>query len=138
LRTRIDAIRAHLPPAHTILLAASWRFPQYYLPEYPLVDYGIGSRWEVDEGRPTASAERWIDPVRAGAHADERQNLAIVLFDDDLTRFNRSADRLEWIPLAHGERLAVLRTRAGEGLRLLPDSFQVAVLDPMRGGSSDR
>lgn len=136
VRTRIEAIRAHLPPAHTILLAASWRFAQYYLPEYPLVNYGIGSRWEVDEGRPTASTERWIDPVRAGARADERQNVTIVLFDDDLTPFNRSADRLEWIPLADGERLAVLRTRAGEGLRLLPDSFQVAVIDPIHGGTA--
>jgi hypothetical protein len=137
LRTRIAAVRERFPAAHTMLLSSAWRFPEFYLVEYPLAHYGIGARWEVDEGRPSGSTEQWIDPVRHGARADAQNRLTIVLFDDELTSFNRSTDRVEWIPLGNGQRLPVLHLRAGEGLQLLPAYFQVATLgatgmDPSR------
>lgn len=132
LRTRIAAVRDQLPAAHTLLLSSSWRFAQYYLPEYPLVPYGMGARWEVDEGRPTTTAAAYTDPVRAGATADAQNQVALVLFDEELQPYNQSRDRVEWLPVAGGGHMAVVRMRAGEVLRTLPQHFQVVRLDAER------
>lgn len=138
LRTRIASVRAGVPAAHTLLLSSGWRFPQYYLPEYPLVPYAMGSRWEVDEGRPTATAAAHIDPVRAGATRDAQGQVALVLFDDELQPFNQSLDRVEWMPMADGGRMAVVRMHAGEVLQTLPQHFQVGRLVADNPRSQDR
>jgi 4-amino-4-deoxy-L-arabinose transferase-like glycosyltransferase len=134
LRARIAAVRERFPAAHTMLLSSGWRFPEFYLAEYPLAQYGIGARWEVDEGRPTSGRETWVDPERYGARADAHDRLTVVLFDDELSPFNRSTDRVEWIPLGNGQRLPVLHLHAGEGLQLLPTSFRIA---PLSGAGTD-
>jgi hypothetical protein len=122
---RFQAIRKNFPAAHTVLLSSAWRFPQYYLPEYRLLSYPVGSRWELGEGSPTLEKEIPVDSQGLGLSPDGEGSLHVVLFDADLIPFNRSSQRVEWLNLPDGQRLGSLRLAPEEHLILGPDAFQI-------------
>lgn len=122
------AVKENFDPAHTLLLTSGWRFPEYYLPAYTLARYDLGSRWEVTSGQPLVSAESWIDPAALGLAPDAQGMYTLVLFDDDLQPFHRTAARQEWLALPGGGRMAYVRFSPAEGLHLTPTSFEIGAL----------
>lgn len=124
--SRFAAIRGRFDPSHTVIVSSGWRFPQYYLGSYPLVRYGIISRWELGEGSSSLKDVSEIGPQKLGITPDAGGVRYAVLFDADLNAFVPAATPREWVDLDDGERLMVLRLAAGEGLRLAPDSIGIA------------
>jgi hypothetical protein len=53
LSDKIALVRENFDPDSTLLVAANWRHIQYYLPEYKFVRFGLGSRYEENEGQPS-------------------------------------------------------------------------------------
>jgi len=125
LLARIDGVR-RFDPAHTAVVASESRFAQFYLPEYHLVPYRLGPRWEVNEGRSLLQSERVLTDTELGVRPDAAGARFVVLFEPDLDEWNASRDRADGLALADGRRLGVLRLAPGEGLRLGPQSFGVA------------
>lgn len=88
---QIATIRDNFQPEHTALLAANWRHVQFYLPDYPLLRFTIGAKFEVTEGQPT-NVDFANEPVHAsdlGLSSDT--NWKVVLFDPELEAFTSSA-----------------------------------------------
>jgi hypothetical protein len=148
----LAGIEGNFDPEHTLLLASWWRFPQYYLPQYTLVHFDVGARWEVNEGQGSLADETLdltrsfglvpdeqgflnIDPALFGLAPDQHGFYYLVLFDDHLKEFNRAADRQEQVVLPGGGRLTYIRFSAQERFSLGWDSFDVV---PVGGQSSAR
>jgi hypothetical protein len=124
-RARIDAVTRHFSPAHALILSSQWRFPEYYLPAYGLIRYNLGARWEVGEGRPQVGEESRIDPSTMTVTPDGEGLISVIVLDDELHPLNRSSDRLRWLALGEGERLALLPLRPGEQVLLGREGFSV-------------
>lgn len=123
--SRLEAMPQNFPETQTLLLASEWRFPQYYLPHYLLAPYSIVARWELGEGSSTRSGEVWVDGAQAGLTPDKDGFFYAVLFDDKLIPFNHSQDRLEWLELSNGQKLAYLRFSSEERLYIGSQSFGI-------------
>ncbi len=122
---RFEAVRNHFPPEHTLLLSAGWRYPQYYLPEYTLLPYALGYRWEADEGQPQVQQTERIDGISAGLQPDRDGFFYVVLFDNDLQAFNQSAQRQEELLLPDGQHLGFMRFTIQEQIELTPHFFEI-------------
>lgn len=123
--TRNQAMQSHFPQTHTIILSSGWRFPQYYLPQYLLAPYGIVARWELGEGTSTRKGEVWVDGTEVGLTPDKDGYFYAILFDTELTAFNQSSDRQEWLELPNGQKLAYLRFTPEERLYIGSSSFGI-------------
>jgi hypothetical protein len=136
----IDGIQEKFSPDHTIIMASWWRFPEYYLSEYPLIHYNIRPRGELDEGRSNLADQTVdrakdmgimvdpygflnIDPVWLGVTPDQDGKYYILLFDNILAEFNLFDERHETITLADGRRLVYFLIRADERLYLGAEFF---------------
>jgi hypothetical protein len=123
---RIRQIPQAFAPEHSILLSAHWRYPEYYLPQYVLLRYGIRSRWEIGAGRPVEKDEERIDPARLGLRPDAQGRYTLILLDDRLIPFNQTPERVEWIDLGNGQKLGVMRFTTREQVVLSPNSYGIA------------
>lgn len=104
---QIAAIRAQFAPENTLLLASSWRHVQYYLPEYQLVRFTVGAKWENDEGIVTASDYSGQPLTARAAGLSDKADWFIVVVDQELEPLSTAP--LEY---AMGEvRLPYLRLR---------------------------
>lgn len=100
---RFTAIEESFAPEHTAILAANWRYTEYYLPDYPSLHFDVVSKWEQGEGEPVGLGRAQVSPtVSLGPRRDEREQVAIVVFDPILKSFNATPARIQTLPLAHG------------------------------------
>jgi hypothetical protein len=138
----LNGIQSNFDPGNTMILASWWRFPQYYLREYPLVHFDVGARWELDEGQGSIASQT-LDQVRSlGLHPDENGFLSInardlglqpdsegyyylIIFDEHLTALNRSADRQERLEITCQGRLTFIRFTQNERFYLGADAFDI-------------
>jgi len=106
---RFGAIEAHFAPQSTAILAANAHHVAYYLPDYVLLPFSLGAKWEVDEGRPKGDLrEATATPAELGLQLDEREQAVVVVFDPELAAFEQSAAPAQRLPLPHGGQLAYL------------------------------
>lgn len=122
---RFKTVRDAFSPEHAAILSSEWRFPQYYLPEYPLIHYALGSRWEHNEGEPLQRDATHIDPEELGLRTDQRGQMYVIIFDEEIEPFNTSLDRLTKIEGEGTSHLRSLWLDQGDLLEVSPTSFQV-------------
>ncbi|MBI4927573.1 MAG: glycosyltransferase family 39 protein [Anaerolineae bacterium] len=119
---RITALRAEFDPANTVILASNWHHVQYYLPEFRVLPFTVGSKWEVDEGRATGAASEEVT-VSAGELASGEE-LQVVVFDPQLFAFNASGSALSLVQTSGGE-MGVMRLSGTEQLLVGSESFGI-------------
>ena len=122
---RLDTVSRNFSNQNTALLSSGWRYPQYYLPGYALVPYALVSRWELGEGSPVSQTEKWLDGAALGLTPDADGFFTLVLFDNDLKRFDQSSGRQELMRLSNGQELAYLRFTSAERVYIGPTSFGI-------------
>jgi hypothetical protein len=140
-QARFEGVRKNFSPAHTLLLAYEWVFPDYYLSSYEHVQYEIGARWEVGDGLPTIGQAVALDVARRGLRPDEEGYLYLVILDDVLLQFNHSVTRQETIPLSDGNQLYFMRFKPGEWVYFGPESYGLVpqhMMLPLEEFSGDR
>jgi hypothetical protein len=124
---RFDAVRLNLVPASTAILAARWHHVEYYVPEYVLLPYSLGSKWEVNEGRPADSIkEMAATAADLGLQLDDQGKAHVVVFDPPLEDFDASADPARELDLAHGGTLSYHVLREDQVFRYRDGRFEVA------------
>jgi hypothetical protein len=86
---QIATVRSNFDPTNTLLVAAGWRFTEYYLPEYALARFDVGARWEVTEGQ--ALGAQYADQPVTAAELDLEDGAGwqVVLMDAGLSEFAR-------------------------------------------------
>jgi hypothetical protein len=124
-QARFAAIRQNFPPESTVLLSSSWRFLEYYLPDYKIITYDIGARWEINAGTPVIEGETQVDAASLGLIPDPKGQYHLVVFDHDLEAFNRSLNRQEQINLSNGESLAHIRFEPTEKVLITSQFFAI-------------
>jgi hypothetical protein len=122
-QARFEGVQKNFSPAHTLLLAYEWIFPDYYLPYFKHVQYEIGARWDVGDGLPTLGEAEALDPARLGLKPDKDGYLYLVILDDLLLPYNYSRSRQESILLSDGRQLHYVRFKPNEWIYLGPDSY---------------
>jgi hypothetical protein len=113
-----------------LILAANWHHVEYYLPEYDRMPFGLGSKWEVNEGMPIndPGSTLTITPAELGLQLDRHGTAVVVIFDPELTDFNRTPELAKAVSLSNGEALTYLPLGAHDQFQLAADSFGL-VLD---------
>lgn len=141
-QARFSIIRENFSKEHTIVLSNTWRFIQYYLPEYTLLPYDISSRWEVDEGATSLSDEAEeavvsmgmemgndgyyrIEPSNLGLSPDAAGFYYLVLFNQQLAQIDESNDLQETLNLPNGDQIVFTLISPQDRLFLGPESFGV-------------
>jgi 4-amino-4-deoxy-L-arabinose transferase-like glycosyltransferase len=106
IANQMNAVREYFKPGDTVLLAASWRFWQYYLPEYNMVRFNIGAKFEVEAGQATGGdfVNQPVSAAELGLPA--AQSWRIALMDEDMLEF--AASPLEQVALLNGFSLRYL------------------------------
>ena len=122
LQTEIAAIRGNLAPQNTIVLAADWRFFQYYLPEYPLVRVSVGAKWEVNEGQ---LEDTNLGPITADQlELPQDGHWQIALLTDGIS-VEANADQIKSIDMAQAGQLAYITLSPDQALMIGSTSFRV-------------
>jgi hypothetical protein len=124
---RFDAIRANFPAGSTVILAANWHHVEYYLPEYKKLPFGLGSKWEIDQGLPLN------DPIQAsvstpsdlGLQLNPDDKVVVIIFDPVLEEFNRTPQFAQNLRLPDGESLAYMARGANDPLAVNADSYAI-------------
>ncbi|MEZ4669055.1 MAG: glycosyltransferase family 39 protein [Anaerolineae bacterium] len=112
ISNQISAVRENFKPGDTVLLAASWRFSQYYLPEYTFLRFNVGSKFEVDAGQAKGGdfENQPVNAVDLGLAA--AQSWQIVVMDGEMLEF--SSNPLQQITLPNGYVLNYLPMKADD------------------------
>jgi 4-amino-4-deoxy-L-arabinose transferase-like glycosyltransferase len=138
----LEGIRENFPAEHTVIVASWWRFPEYYLSEYPLIHYNIRPRGEIDEGKSNLADQTVdrakdmgvmvdpygylnIDPAWLGVVPDQDGDYYMLLFDNALADFNLSDERHETITLGDGRRMTYFQIGVDERFYLGSEYFDV-------------
>lgn len=117
--SRLNAIRQNYPPASTAIIASNWHHLEYYLPEYTLLPFSVGSKWELVQGAPVNSQATRLTPADLGLQVPA----VVVLFDDGLAEFNAAPAQAHALPLPGGNSLTVIPWPAQETFELGTESF---------------
>lgn len=112
IASQISAVRENFKPGDTVLLAASWRFSQFYLPEYSFIRFNIGAKFEVDAGQAKGGdfVNQPVSAAELGLPANQSWN--IVVMDEEMLEFADSP--LEQVELANGFSLNYLPMQADD------------------------
>ena len=126
---RFDAIRAHFVPGSTVILAANWHHVEFYLPEYKKLPFGLGSKWEVDQGLPLhdPGGDLLSTPAELGLQLGGDGRVAIIIFDPALEEFNRTPQVVQRLALPGGTQLSYLTLGAADQLSVNADSYGILV-----------
>ena len=119
---RFEAIRLNYSPDSTLILAMSWHHAQYYLPDYKVLPFNIGAKWEVDAGAPVNNENN----LKSGAPKDfglAQGDATLLIFDPELIMFSKSTNRLEFLNLPTQGTMGVLEFPAQANLLVDADSF---------------
>lgn len=123
---RFTAIEESFTPENTAILAANWRYTEYYLPHYTSLHFDVISKWEQGEGEPVSREKTQVSPTELfGPQQDERVQTAIVIFDPILKPFNVTPARIRALPLTHGEILEYFALTMGEMFEYGGGSFGI-------------
>jgi len=122
---RFEAIEKIFTPESTAILANNWHHVEYYLPDYTKLEFGIGNKWEQNEGEPiNGSGElQVLTPAMLGLQSDANNQVTIIIFDSDLENFNYTPKQTNVLLLPGGEQLTYLTLNSEDQLYLGPDSF---------------
>jgi 4-amino-4-deoxy-L-arabinose transferase-like glycosyltransferase len=125
---RLAVVQREFTPNNTALVGSNWRHLQYYLPAYPLIRFGIISKWELGEGqaRNPWQETQAFTPQELGLTPAADGTCFVILFDDNLVAFNDTPQRAATHPLPGGGQLTYLELRKGDRFYLGPDSFGIA------------
>ncbi len=102
-QTRFAAIKQNFPPDTTVIVAENWHHLNYYLPEYTVLPFDVGAKWEVNENAAANTHAFSVSPGELGLNANSQPRL--VIFDPELVNFlakpaqlNRQGvlDYLDW------------------------------------------
>jgi hypothetical protein len=125
-RDRFEVIEASFAPESTAILAASSHHVEYYLPDYVLLPFSVGSKWEIDEGRPKGSfREVSATPIELGLRLNGRGQAEVVIFDPDLMAFSKSSVSVQELPLQHGGNLDYFVLAGEQTFHYDSNSFRV-------------
>jgi len=113
-RQRFDAIRSNFPPDTSLLFASNWHHLEYYLPEYNVTHFDVGSKWEINEGEVDTRDAFEV----AVAETGEDKMVYVILFDPELDQLNSSQDQLIQIPLAENKYLQYFKLSPGDVLEV--------------------
>jgi 4-amino-4-deoxy-L-arabinose transferase-like glycosyltransferase len=123
LANQIAAVRENFAPENTLLLASSWRHIQYYLPEYQLSRFSLGSTWEVEAGQVLA-ADFVGQPLTANQLGLEAgKDWQVVIINSEL--WDLSTTPLETIRLPNGFEMAYLPVKADQTFLINETSFGI-------------
>ncbi|NMB87739.1 MAG: DUF2723 domain-containing protein [Chloroflexi bacterium] len=123
LHSRIAAIEENFSPANTSILATNWHHVEYYLPQFKVIEFDIGSKWEIDAGEPTS-----VGTVQVGSDdllLQGQAGTAIVLFDPELSEFNQSPQETRSLKLAEGQALEYFQVEGAETFLLEGGTFRL-------------
>jgi hypothetical protein len=122
---RFTEIRKDYPPSSTIIIASNWHHLQYFLPDYKILPFTIGSKREVDEGQPVniPSNDFMNTPAGLGIQSSGVQPVYWVLFDPDLDAFNQSPDQFKAVLLPDGASLKVAGLKMDDQLSVNATGF---------------
>ncbi len=126
LNNQITAVQTNFKPENTLLLAANWRFFQFYLPDYKFARFTVGSKFEVNEGQ-AKGADYVNQPIGAAdVGLVAGQDWQVVVIDQGLDTFAANPDSLQTVTLPNGYTMAYLPMKADQ--RYLTDgkTFQTA------------
>jgi hypothetical protein len=112
IANEIAAVHENFAPENTLLVAGSWRHMQYYLPEYQLLRFNVGGKWEVEFGAITA-----LDFVGEALTAEQvgletGQDWQVVIVDPELRSLSTTPP--EMVSLPNGYEIAYLSLKADE------------------------
>jgi hypothetical protein len=123
-QNRFETISQEFPADNTVILATNWRFPQYYLPEYPLQPYTLIGKRELGAGAP-AVGKATLTATELGVTPTTEGDFYVIIFDDEILSFNQSTDRVETTIMPNGEQLSYLQMKADEHLYIGPDAYRI-------------
>ncbi len=124
---RFDAIRLDFPSESTAIVASSWRHVEYYLPEYVVLHFDVGGKWEIDKGEAKVTPQTILSalPADLGLRVGSNQTGALAVFDETLEGFNRSIDQVVTLPLPGGGAIDYLRIRTGDQIFIDQTGFGI-------------
>ncbi|HEX9926623.1 MAG TPA: glycosyltransferase family 39 protein [Anaerolineae bacterium] len=124
-RHRFEAIKQNFPPASTAILAANWHHVEYYLPDYSVSRFTVGSKWEVNAGLPLSDSQQSLTFTLAdlGLQPGLNDQANIVIFDPILADFNRTSDVTSRLPLPGGDALDYIQLGTHDQLLFEANSF---------------
>jgi hypothetical protein len=119
---RFETIRSDYSPDSTLILASSWHHADFYLPEYKVLPFNIGSKWEVDEGAPINNYSNIMSgtPTDYGLAAGDA---SLLVFDPELFMFASSTNLLEFLNLPTQGSMGVMEFQAQSILSVNADSY---------------
>jgi len=113
-RQRFDAIRSNFSPDTSLLFASNWHHLEYYLPEYNVTHFDVGSKWEINEGEVNTGDTFKVAVGETG----EDKMVYVILFDPELDQLKSSEDELSRIPLAGHKFLQYFKLSPGDVLEV--------------------
>lgn len=117
LTARVDAIRANLDPARTLILADDWRFAEYYLPAFRIVFVS------ADAKEPVLVAQNLQEKYLRTGNVDVSEVEMLAWFDEAaLTKYEGQPP--ECIEMQNGECLYVVHLTQKAGVKILPQSVE--------------
>ena len=123
---RFSAIEESFAPESTAILVANWHHVEYYLPGYTRLPFDVVSKWEKDEGNPTANLHAVIaTPAQLGLQLDGRGQAVVIVFDPHLMAFSESSSPAYRLFLRHGGELEYLVLTGEQAFYYGPSSFGV-------------
>ncbi len=116
--SRFEAIQNHFQDETVVILAVSWHHVEYYLPNYPVIPYGIGTHGAI----VTPLLESFqLDPGKvADVSGDENGTWRVVLFDPPLLDALEPGLRPSFLPLDAKTELAYIELDSSRTLILGP------------------
>ncbi len=122
---RIMIVENHFDPQHTILIAAEWRFLQYYLPQYSYLPYELNARGEASAGQPTTTESQAISCPAAINTQSGQIACQVVIFDGALTPWILASARIKTLEMPSGSEMLFLDLFSGDELHLGPEGISV-------------
>lgn len=119
---RFAAIRQNYPPDQTIILSSNWHHVQFYLPEYHVFEFTVGSKWEIDEGAPVNTTSSIVKGT-ASDFGIKPEKAKVIIFDPQLFEFASSPSDIHLVALANQEKFGVLNLPANEQFSIQSNTF---------------
>ena len=125
--TRISAIKRSYNPDNTVIIASNWHHLQYYLPGYKVLPFNVGAKWEIDEGAPVDNNGNTLnqDAFGLGLTPPAGEKTAVIVFDPELSSFNRSSADFKQVTLPDHNALQVATINPTDHIVVNLDSFSL-------------
>lgn len=121
---RFVTINNNFDPQSTIILSSDWHHVNYYLPEYKVYPFTLGSKWEIDAGVPENGNETIVvNPEASNLTPDPSGEVTAVIFDTEIESFNQSSELVQKLSLPNGGYLEYMEFNSGNPLVINPASF---------------